>query len=130
MYFRAYILVLAVLAASFPVRGNTAVVTVSDEQQKKEPSKAPRKGLTTLTGCVDQQDGGFVLVENRTMRPVVDLSAEGFPQDGFAKYLGRKVTVRGTSSPGTARPLFRVRSVETVSDVCAPEPQDPKEPEE
>ena len=49
-------------------------------------------------------------------------AAEGFPQDGFAKHLGHKVTVRGTSIPRGTRPLFQVRSVEKISDVCAPEP--------
>jgi hypothetical protein len=34
--------------------------------------------------------------------------------------LGHKVTVRGTSSPGDPRPTFKVRSITTISETCAP----------
>ena len=50
----------------------------------------------------------------------VALEADGFPKEGFAKHMGQKVTVRGTSNSGSARPLFKVRSIETVSETCAP----------
>lgn len=76
-----------------------------------------------MTGCVDQQDTKFVLVDDRTLKPVADLEADGFPSEAFAKHLGHKVTIRGTSSPGGPRPVFKVRSIETVNDVCAPSEQ-------
>lgn len=124
MYCRTCIAVLVVfLVFSGAWTGNTAVAAGPvGAQEKKQPTKsAPKSGGTSLTGCVDEQDGRFVLVDDHTLSPIADLAAEGFPQDGFAKHLGHKVTVRGTSIPGGARPLFRVRSVVAVSDVCAPE---------
>jgi len=61
------------------------------------------------------------MVNDRTLDPIADLEAEGFETEGFAKHMGHKVTVRGTSNPGENRPLFKVRSIETVSDTCAPQ---------
>jgi len=73
-------------------------------------------------GCVDQQDGQFVLVDDRDLNKVIaNLDAEGFPVEGFAKHVGQKVIVRGISNPGGARPVFKVRTVETVSETCAPQ---------
>jgi len=69
---------------------------------------------------VDQQEGRYVLVDDHSLQAIADLEAEGFPTEGFAKHLGQMVTVRGTTNPGSTRPLFKVRSVETVKDTCAP----------
>jgi hypothetical protein len=84
-------------------------------EQKKKPEGA------SLTGCVDQQDGQFVLVEDHEMKVVASLDAEGFPVEGFAKHVGHKVVVRGISTPGDTRPVFKVRTIETVSETCAPQ---------
>jgi hypothetical protein len=75
----------------------------------------------SMTGCVDEENGRYILVDDRELKPIADLQAEGFPTEGFAKHMGHKVIVRGTSSPGDNRPLFRVRSIETVSETCAPQ---------
>ena len=87
------------------------------------PQAKQEKGSTAWSGCVDEQSGQYVLLDDRSMKPVADLSADGFPTEGFAKYLGHKVTVRGRSTPGSNRPLIKVRSIETVSEICAPKPQ-------
>jgi len=93
--------------------------------QKQEPPKAPAKAAAkaaqaSLSGCVDQaEDGNFVLINNTTRDKIANLVAEGFPTEGFAKYLGHKVTVRGTAIPGeSSSSSFRVRSVEVVGDGC------------
>ena len=123
MLCRACTAALAVFLVPGAWTGGFAVAAgLAGAQQKKQPSKSATKSAgASLTGCVDQQDGRFVLVDDRTLSPIADLAAEGFPQNGFAKHLGHKVTVRGTSTAGETRPLFRVRSVATVSDVCAPD---------
>lgn len=90
-------------------------------EQDSKQSKGRSTPSASMTGCVDEQDGRYVLVDDRTLIPAADLVAEGFPTEGFAKYMGHKVTVRGASSSGGARPVFRVRSIETVSDTCAPQ---------
>ena len=94
-------------------------------QEKKQASqkKAP---ATSLSGCVDEQEGHYVLVDDRNLSLVADLEADGFPTEGFAKHLGQKVTVRGTSNSGSTRPVFKVRSIETISETCAPTPQSDK----
>jgi hypothetical protein len=111
-------IVLAVVS-SFVASGAGA----DDPQGKKQGAGKQQQTEqgSSLTGCVDQQDGQYVLVDDRNMAPVADLVAEGFPTEGFAKYVGHKVTVRGTSNSGGARTVLKVRSIQTVSDTCAPE---------
>jgi hypothetical protein len=91
---------------------------VGTAQEKKEPAK---KDSASLTGCVDEQDGQYLLIDPKSRDPIASLVADGFPTEGFAKHLGHKVTVRGTSSPGTGRPVFKVRTVDTVSEMCTPD---------
>ena len=76
----------------------------------------------SLTGCVDQLEGQYVLVDDHDLNKVIaSLQAEGFPVEGFAKHVGQKVTLRGVSTSGEARPVFKVRNIETVSETCAPQ---------
>src|ERR1041384_553973 len=95
-------------------------------QQKQEQGKGQKKApdskaqRASLTGCVDQQDGQYVLIQDQTRALIANLEAEGFPTEGFAKHVGHKVTVRGTSN-GAERPTFKVRSIETVSEGCGPQ---------
>jgi len=72
-----------------------------------------------MMGCVDEQEGRWVLVNDQTMAILANLAADGFPTEGFAKYVGQKVTVRGTVSPDGSRPTFKVRSIEKISETCA-----------
>jgi hypothetical protein len=96
-------------------------------EQKSEqpgPGKSPdakKAKQTSLTGCIDEQEGQYVLIHDQTRDLIANLEADGFPTEGFARHLGHKVTVRGTAGPAAGRPVFRVRSVETVSGVCGPE---------
>ena len=92
----------------------------SSTEQDSRHSKGQPTPSASMTGCVDEQDGRYVLVDEKTLSPTADLVAEGFPTEAFAKHVGHKVTVRGASSAGGARPVFRVRSIETISDTCAP----------
>jgi hypothetical protein len=61
------------------------------------------------------------LISDRTTELMANLEAVGFPQEGFAKYLGQKVTVKGASATKDGRPVFQVRTIETVSETCAPQ---------
>jgi hypothetical protein len=92
----------------------------SKQEQKQPPKSDSKEKATALTGCVDEQEGHYILVDDRNLSPIANLEAEGFPTEGFAKHLGHKVTVRGISSSGGNRPTFKVRSVETVSESCGP----------
>lgn len=88
---------------------------------QNEPKDTAKPPATSLTGCVDEQEGRYILTDDRELTPIANLEADGFPQEGFAKHMGHKVTVRGTSSPGDPRPTFKVRSITMVSETCAPQ---------
>lgn len=94
-------------------------------QQKDDRKQAADKVIpNSMTGCIDQgADGKFVLIHEKSLERIANLTAEGFPTEGFAKYLGQKVTVRGTASSDGTGSTFRVRRVEVVSETCAPQQQ-------
>jgi hypothetical protein len=94
--------------------------TGTQQGEKKAPSKA-KSNSASLTGCIDEQEGHYVLLDDQTRDPKASLEAEGFETEGFAKYVGHKVTVRGTSNSEGTRPVFRVRSIESISDTCGPQ---------
>ena len=113
---RLQILILAGLALAVGLDKPAVLVA----QQTKGPAKQKGKAQqAALTGCVDEQDGRYVLIQEQSRSLIAHLEAEGFPTEGFAKHLGHKVTVRGTSSPaGANSPVFKVQTVEPISDVC------------
>jgi len=92
------------------------------EKQKQDQKQRPKDSGASLTGCVDEHDGHYVMISDRTRDPIANLEADGFETEGFAKHVGHKVIVRGTSNPGGTLPVFRVRSIETVSETCEPQP--------
>ena len=111
------VVVAFILAAGIP---QTVVALQANERESKK-TDTKKSDSASLTGCVDQQDGQYVLVDDRNLNVVAQLEAEGFPIDGFAKHMGQKVTVRGTSNPAGAHPVFKVRRIDTVSETCAPQ---------
>ncbi|MFI5382307.1 MAG: hypothetical protein ACHRHE_23675, partial [Tepidisphaerales bacterium] len=84
---------------------------VPDSGKNARTGKQPAASGSSLTGCVDEKEGHYILVDDRNLSPVADLEADGFTTEGFAKHVGHKVTVRGTSSSGSTRPVFKVRSI-------------------
>jgi hypothetical protein len=116
---------LTLLAVLAPRAIFSAAREPQSQSKAQEGSKKVASGAS-LSGCVDQQDGRYVLVDDRSLEPVADLEADGFATESFAKHMGHKVTIRGTSNSGSTRPLFKVRTIETVSETCAPTPQPDK----
>jgi hypothetical protein len=94
--------------------------TPSAQERKQQPKSESQQKETALTGCVDEKAGQYVLTNDRNLTTIANLEADGFPTEGFAKHLGHKVTVRGTSNSTGAVPTFKVRSIETVSNSCGP----------
>jgi hypothetical protein len=118
---RRAVFILSVLTL---VCGPLGSVRLLAEQTQKQDGKekAPGKDApASLTGCIDEQEGNYVLLSDRTMNPIASLEADGFPREGFAKHVGHKVTVRGTSTAQGSLPLFKVRTIETVADTCTPQ---------
>ncbi len=75
----------------------------------------------SLTGCVDERDGQYVLTNDTSLQPTARLQpAAGSPEDNFARHMGHKVTVRGKLSKEDPLPVMTVASIETVSETCAP----------
>ncbi len=122
----ASLVMLTVLAVLAPAASLSAAQAPSSQKKAPAGKKNAASG-SSLTGCVDEKEGHYILVDDRSLNPVADLEADGFPTEGFAKHMGHKVTVRGTSTSGSTRPVFKVRSIETVSETCVPTPQSDKQ---
>lgn len=87
--------------------------------QQKQQKAAPR---TTLTGCIDEEPGSrYVLLGSAQLNKKAELKPQGFANESFAKYLGHQVKVTGTLESDGDPAVFRVRSVERISEICAPD---------
>jgi hypothetical protein len=82
----------------------------------------PAAAKTSLTGCVDEHDGQYVLTNDINLQPTANLSpAAGSPEDNFARHMGQKVKVRGVlSKSDAALPTITVDNLDVVSETCAP----------
>src|ERR1700684_363092 len=69
-------------------------VSLALAQTKGQPSKGTPSSATTMTGCVDEQNGTYVLVKGPEMKVAANLRADGFPTEGFAKFVGHTITVK------------------------------------
>jgi hypothetical protein len=78
--------------------------------------RSDSKSQQSLTGCIDEQDGQYVLLDDQ-MHKIVSLQADGLDKDVFAKYLGSTVQVRGARS-SERNATFKVTSVKPVADTC------------
>jgi len=90
---------------------------------QKKPTPKPKAARTqqVLTGCVDEQDGRYVLLDDHMLKKVVDLeAANAGSEDFFAKHLGHKVTVKGSRNSETEG-VLKVSSIEDIAPVCSPE---------
>ena len=115
---RVPLIVLTAAAIALTGIGGSAA---ANPQKKAPAKKEQKKEVSSMTGCIDEQDGRFVLVDDRNLKPIADLEADGFPTEGFAKHVGHKVTVRGIGTADGEQRLFKVRGIEAISDTCAPE---------
>jgi hypothetical protein len=73
-------------------------------------------------GCIDEQPGPrYVLRSDDRARVLMELEADGFAVENFARYLGAKVEVRGRTRTENGRTVMRVRTVEKIAGRCGPE---------
>jgi hypothetical protein len=94
-----------------------AVSAYAQTGETRKPAK------DSLTGCVDERDGQYVLTNDTNLQTVARLQPEaGSPDDNFARYMGHKVTLRGKLSREGTPPVMMVQSVVPVSDMCAANP--------
>jgi hypothetical protein len=86
-----------------------------------QTGQSPKPAKASLTGCVDERDGQYVLTNDTNLQPTARLRpAAGSPEDNFARYMGHKVTVRGKLLKQDPLPVMTVEGIETISEVCAP----------
>jgi len=115
-----FVTVGTILASGIVPHAVTIAHAQNTPTKKTDQKKMPER-VVSLTGCVDQQEGQFVLVDDHDLKVVASLEPVGFPIEGFARHVGEKVTVKGLSTPSDTRPIFKVRTIETLSDTCAPQ---------
>jgi hypothetical protein len=116
-YSAPLILALAIII-QIPVAASAQESPAPKKQQSRDRKAAEPKEVS-MTGCIDEQEGGrYVLMDARSLAPLANLEAVGFPNEGFAKHLGNTVTVKGAVDSTGSRPVMRVRTVETVSNGC------------
>jgi hypothetical protein len=71
----------------------------------------------SLTGCIDEQFGQYILLDGE-MQKIVNLQSAGPEKEIFAKYLGHKVEVRGTRSSGLKPATFMVTGIAQIAGMC------------
>jgi hypothetical protein len=69
-----------------------------------------------LTGCIDEQDGHYVLLDDHMVK-ITNLQSAGSDKEVFAKHVGRMVRVRGTKSSGLTG-TFKVTGIERLEGNC------------
>ncbi|MGB7759502.1 MAG: hypothetical protein WBL61_06720 [Bryobacteraceae bacterium] len=108
MKFRVVLLgVLICLVAQAAGKPSQGVPTMNQSDSKTQQS---------LTGCIDEQDGQYVLLDDQ-MRKITSLQSAGSDKDVFAKYVGSMVQVRGTKS-SERNATFKVTSIKEVAGNC------------
>jgi len=95
----------------------------SDKTSKKavpQSKKGSRQTQESMTGCVDEQDGKYVLLDDHMLKKLANLETTiAGSEDVFAKHMGHKVVVKGNKTSGQEI-IFKVTSIEDVAAVCAP----------
>lgn len=93
-----------------------SVAVAAPQSGKSQPA-----AKSSLTGCIDERNGQYVLTNDTDLQPTASLKpAAGSPEDNFARHMGHKVTVRGVLSNQTPLPVMTVDRVDTISETCAP----------
>ena len=96
-------------------------IASAQEARTKEPSRDSPSSAISMTGCIDEQDGAYVLTKGPELTVAAKLQADGFAAENFAKHVGHTVTIRGTlagNADHAAPPLFKVRRIDSISDTC------------
>ena len=78
-----------------------------------------RAAKTTMIGYVDEQPGAqYVLREGEQLSVLARLQPLRFKNETFARYVGCKVEVGGTSVPGGDIPIVKVERIRAADSSC------------
>jgi hypothetical protein len=91
------------------------VSAAPDKDPKKSDSRNAKDIATERSGCLDQSGERYVLKSERDMTVLTKLKAKGFSDDNFARYVGQKVTVHGSSQGD----IFEVVKVTKLAETCS-----------
>jgi hypothetical protein len=86
-------------------------------EPERPTSKFVPVAQQSLTGCIDEEFGQYLLLDGQ-MQKIVNLQSAGPEKEIFAKYVGHKVEVRGTRSSSLKTAAFVVTGIAQISDNC------------
>lgn len=92
----------------------TSQNTKSTQQSANRIKRAAIAGQQSVTGCVDQQNGRYVLREEQSSQLISLQSTVTDNDSAFARFLGHKVQASGTKSSDT----MKVDRMAQVADMC------------
>ena len=97
------------------------VLAMGVAMAQSQPAKPRSSAKATLTGCVDERDGEYVLTNDTDLQPTARLKpAAGSPEDNFARHVGQKVKLKGVLAKEDPLPIVTVENIELISQTCAP----------
>jgi len=101
------------LGAAAPAQ-TTSQNAKSTQQSANRMKKASAVSGQSITGCVDQQDGHYVLRDVQSDR-LITLQSTGIDADNdFARFVGHQAQASGTMTADT----LAVTHIGQVSDMC------------
>ena len=87
----------------------------STEQSANRVKRPAITATQSVTGCVDQEKGRYVIRDEKTSQ-LLNLQAPGPDADSyFARFLGHKTQVTGTADSAGA---IQVAKISQVADMC------------
>jgi hypothetical protein len=96
-------------------QGQTATQTeTKSTQSANRMKKATPTAQQSLTGCVDQQNGHYVMRDTQTSQVVGLQSPSGDDDTWFARYVGHQVQADGAKSSDS----MKVTQIHQVADMC------------
>jgi hypothetical protein len=104
-----------VLCLASPAQTPTQTTTPSTKStESANRMKRPTSSVQSITGCVDQQNGRYVIRDAQSSQ-LLTLQAPGSDDDTyFARYLGHEAQVSGSKSADT----IKVTHIGQVADMC------------
>jgi hypothetical protein len=104
----------AILCLGASAQGQTSSQSTKSTQSANRMKRAVPGVAQSVTGCVDEQNGHYVLRDVQTSQ-LVSLQPAGTGDDSaFAKFVGHMVQVDGTKSSGS----LTVTHIGQVADMC------------
>jgi hypothetical protein len=108
------LLVGAILCLGAAAQGQTTNPDAKSTQSANRMKRPTSTAAQSVTGCVDEQNGRYVLRDVQTSQ-LINLQPAGTDADsGFAKFVGHQVQADGTMSSGT----LTVTHIGQVADMC------------